>query len=301
MPGTNDSKLTINNHIIEKQILRLMKLLFATVVLLMSLSAPAQHYYKDIIGTRETAETIKAYQANKVSRVLLTSYDENNTRSNDFYIEQQFLPAVKTLRTITRSDMGQGSVLTALIDNSGNVVKTIDSSNAVVSITTYTYNPSGQLVSVLSSSTDSSKKTNESEQHLWQYNNNQVAKMLRIKNGNDTTYVDFRLDDAGNIAEEQETRRGVKSEPVYYYYDAGNRLTDIVRYNKKAKRLLPEYMFEYSPANQVIQKITVPSNSDNYLIWRYQYNAQGLKTKEVIYNKQKQLSGKVEYQYSFGS
>jgi hypothetical protein len=66
-------------------------------------------------------------------------------------------------------------------------------------------------------------------------------------------------------------------------------------------KLLPEYMFEYSPANQVIQKITVPANSNNYLIWRFQYNNQGLKTKEAIYNKQKQLTGKIEYQYSFSS
>ncbi len=60
-------------------------------------------------------------------------------------------------------------------------------------------------------------------------------------------------------------------------------------------------MFEYSPVNQVIQKITVPANSDKYLIWRYQYNAQGLKIKEVIYDKNKDLSGKVEYQYSFAN
>ena len=26
---------------------------------------------------------------------------------------------------------------------------------------------------------------------------------------------------------------------IYYYYDEKNRLTDIVRYNKKAKKLLP--------------------------------------------------------------
>ena len=45
-------------------------------------------------------------------------------------------------------------------------------------------------------------------------------------------------------------------------------------------------MFEYSEANQVIQKITVPANSFNYLIWRYQYNAQGLKTREAIYSKE---------------
>lgn len=278
-----------------------MKLSLAAAVLLLSLSTSAQHYYKDIIGTRETSEMIKAYQDNKVSRVIVTSYDENNTRSDDFYVEQQFSPVTKTLRTITRSDMGHQSVLTSIIDDREKVVKTIDSSDIVVSATTYSYGPAGQLLSVTSVSTDSSKKTSESEQHLWQYHNNTISGMLRIKNGHDTTYVNFKRDDAGNIAEEQETRKGVSSEPVYYYYDASNRLTDIVRYNKKARRLLPEYMFEYSPSNQVIQKITVPSNNDNYLIWRYQYNAQGLKTKEVIYNKQKQLTGKVEYQYSFGS
>lgn len=278
-----------------------MKILLASVVLFTSLSASAQHYYQDIIGTRETSEIMKAYQNNKVSRVVLASYDENNTRSEDFYVEQQFSPATRTLRTITRSDMTHASVLLSFIDDNGNVIKTIDSSNVVTSVTTYTYNASGQLISVLSSSSDSSGDTNESEQHLWEYNNNKVTRMLRIKNRIDTTYVNFKLDEAGNVSEEQETRKGVKSQPVYYYYDASNRLTDIVRYSNKAKRLLPEYMFEYSPSNQVIQKITVPSNSDNYLIWRYQYNSQGLKTKEVIYNKQKQLTGKVEYQYSFSS
>jgi hypothetical protein len=278
-----------------------MKSLLALVILFHSLSASSQHYYKDIVGTKETSAIMKAYQTNKVNRVVLTSYDENNTRSDDFFVEQQFSAAAQTLKTITRSGMEHESTLVSFIDANGNVVKTVDSSSMMVNTTTYNYSPAGQLISVSSFSSDSSKKSNEWEQHLWQYNNNKVVKMLRIKNKVDTTYVDFKLDDAGNIAEEQETRKGVRSEPVYYYYDASNRLTDIVRYNKNAKRLLPEYMFEYSPSGQVIQKITIPSNSDNYLIWRYQYSGQGLKTKEVIYNKQKQLTGKVEYQYSFGS
>ena len=124
--------------------------------------------------------------------------------------------------------------------------------------------------------------------------------MLRIKNGRDTSFVHFKLDDKNNITEEQSTRNGIKSDPVYYYYDAQNRLTDIVRYSAKARRLLPEYMFEYSAANQVIQKITVPSNNSEYLIWRYQYDANGLKIKEAIYTKQKQLTGKIEYVYQKG-
>ena len=277
-----------------------MKSFLAAIVLFISFSASAQYYYQDIVGTKETSAIMKAYRDNKVNRVVLSSYDENNTRSDDFYVEQLFSAANQTLRTTTRSDMDHESVLTSYLDNNNNVIKTTDSSNIVTTTTNYTYNAGGTLVSITSFSSDSAKRTTESEQHLWQYNNNKIARMLRIKNAADTTYVNFKLDEAGNVIEEQETRKGVKSPSIYYYYDNNNRLTDIVRYNNKAKRLLPEYMFEYSPTNQVIQKITVPSNNDNYLIWRYQYNGQGLKTKEVIYNKQKELTGKIEYQYSFG-
>ena len=278
-----------------------MKSFLSAIVLLISCSASAQYYYQDIVGNKETSTIMKAYRDNKVNRVVLTSYDENNTRSADFYVEQLFSAANQTLKTTTRSDMDHASVLTSYLDDNNNVIKTTDSSNIVTTITNYAYNPAGFLISITSFSSDSSKRTTESERHVWQYDNNKIAGMLRIKNATDTTYIDFKLDAAGNIIEEQETRKGVKSPSIYYYYDNNNRLTDIVRYNNKAKRLLPEYMFEYSPSNQVIQKITVPSNNDNYLIWRYQYNGQGLKTKEVIYNKQKQLTGKIEYQYSFGS
>lgn len=278
-----------------------MKHLLASLIPLLTLPCFAQHYYKDIIGTKETSAMLKAYQTNKVSRVVLNSYDENNTRSEDFFVEQYFSSAAQTLKTVARSGMSKQSMLLSLIDGNGHVIKTVDSSDFATTTTIYSYSPEGNLLSVNSSSTDSAKKTTETEQHLWQYQDNAIWRMLRIKNKVDTTYVDFKKDESGNIIEEQETRKGVKAEPFYYYYDANNRLTDIVRYNQKAKRLLPEYMFEYSSSNQVIQKITVPSNSDRYLIWRYQYNNQGLKTKEAIYNKQKELTGKIEYQYSFGS
>ena len=75
----------------------------------------------------------------------------------------------------------------------------------------------------------------------------------------------------------------------------------IVRFNKKASRLLPEQMFEYSASNQVIQRISVPQNSDDYLIWRFAYDNRGLKTKEVIFNKQREQTGKVEYVYTFNN
>jgi hypothetical protein len=37
-----------------------------------------------------------------------------------------------------------------------------------------------------------------------------------------------------------------------------------------------------------------------YNIWRYIYDSKGLKTKEALFDKEQQLSGKIEYSYTFG-
>jgi antitoxin component YwqK of YwqJK toxin-antitoxin module len=278
-----------------------MKRFFFAFICFTSLSASAQYYYKDIIGTNETAETMKLYQQHKVNRVVLNSYDGDGTKSDAFYVEQTFLPQSNILRTITRSGVTTESVLTTYINANGKVAKTVDSTSGLVSTSVYNYNADGSLQSVLQSSIDSANAFSQFEDHIWQYENGKVSRLLRIKNKKDTITLAFKLDEDGNIAEETSIRNGIASEPVYYYYDDQNRLTDIVRYNNKVKKLLPEYMFEYSPTNQVLQRITVPSNSSEYTIWRFQYDKRGLKIREAIYNKQKQLNGKIEYIYSFGS
>lgn len=278
-----------------------MKALLLAAALSVCTSAFSQYYYKDIIGTKETAELVNVYKTNKVNRVMLNSYDGEGVKSDDFYVEQIFSPATQTLKTITRSGVTDESMLTAFINANGQVSKTVDSSATLLNIATYNYDAEGRLISLVSTTTDSSRRIAQTEEHKWEYDNGRIIRMVRIKNGTDTTLVTFKLDEAGNVIEEKATRTNLLSEPVYYYYDGQNRLTDIVRYNTKARRLLPEYMFEYSPANQVIQKITVPANGSQYLIWRYQYDNRGLKIKEAVFDKQKQLNGKIEYQYSFGS
>ncbi len=277
-----------------------MKLLFAFLSLFIFFSASSQYYYIDRVGSKETSGIMQTYLKNKVNRVVLTSYDETNSLIKDFYVEQVFDEAKKVLKTTTRSNEDHQSLLLSYLDANNLVTKTIDSSDIIVSSTQYNYDPSGNLLSLITSSKDSSGRTNETEQHIWNYNNGNITGMLRIKNKRDSSFIAFKTDENGNVIEEQETRRGNKADLVYYYFDASNRLTDIVRYNKKVNKLLPEYMFEYSRGNQLIQKITVPANSNNYLIWRFQYNNQGLKTKEAIYNKQKQLTGKIEYNYTYG-
>jgi YD repeat-containing protein len=275
--------------------------LFSVAGLFIITPSSAQYYYKDIIGTKESSELIKTYMKNKVSRVLLTSYDADNTKSDNLFIQQEFSPAQRVLTTVTATgaDNANKSIVLTYADANGNIIKTVDSTGFVLNTTTYSYDAAGNLNLVTISSSDTT--ISESEQHIWQWENGKPAKMLRIKNKKDTAIVNFRLDEDGNVSEETETRKRTTSRPYYYYYNENNQLTDIVRYNDRAKQLLPEYMFEYSASNQVIQKITVPTNNSDYLIWRYQYSPQGLKTKEVVYSKNDKRNpmGKVEYQYSF--
>lgn len=257
----------------------------------------AQYYYKDIIGTKESAMLLKTYKAANVAVVQVTSYDADNTRDDAFFVAQTFSKPHARLLTQTRSTGGTNSFLTTIADTSGRIIETKDSSETLQTASTYTYNNYGLLEKLQSQTIDSAKKMNETEVHLWFYENNLPMRMLRIVNGQDTTFTQFKIEN-GKVAEEQSTRKGLKQEAVYYYYNAAGNLTDIVRYNARAQRLLPEYMFEYDASGNVIQKITVPANGSDYLIWRYQYNAGGLKIKEAIYDKSKKLLGKIEYNYS---
>lgn len=274
-----------------------MKTLLFFLLAAFSINAHAQYYYKDIVSTTETNGMMQAYKNAKVNKVTLISYDENNTRNEDFTVAQVMDAATGILTTTTQNGLEEPSILISQTDASGRVIRTTDSNANAVSISEYQYRPDGKLMAVTSRSLDRKSNFNISETHEWQYEGDRPAGMRRVRNGKDTTHIQFVRDDKGNITEEISMRKGVKGEPVYYYYNDKNQLTDIVRFNNKAKRLLPEYMFEYNENGQVIQRITFPANSSNYTIWRYQYNPQGLRIKEAIYNKGKELIGKIEYNY----
>lgn len=277
-----------------------MKFLFSVAVLFLCLSASAQYYYKDIVSTRESSVLLAAYRKNNVQTVTIKSYTVNNIPLENLTVQQVFSPLQQTLRTLTQSGYLAASVLTTWFNADNRVLKTTDSTNGFVTTTLYTYNEAGQITTITTSYGDPQAAL-QSDEHLWKYNaQNNPVRMLRVKNKKDTSVVNLKLDDAGNVVEEQETIRFLKEEPVYYFYDAKNRLTDIVRYNKKAARLLPEQMFEYATNNLLVQRTTIPQNSSQYLIWRYRFDSRGLKTREEIYDKQKELTGRVDYQYTFG-
>ncbi|HEX7904662.1 MAG TPA: hypothetical protein VF487_12340 [Chitinophagaceae bacterium] len=278
-----------------------MKLILVVLTALSSFSLHAQYYYNDIIGTAEITERMKMYTANKVQSVTVTGFDQQGMKSTDFNEWQEVKENGKALKITTRNGLTK-TILYYRFDAAGRLASLIDSSLGVQSVATYKYDATGKLIRIENVMQDTATEFNETEIHQWNYNAaGKPEKLWRILNAKDSTEIRFMPDEKGNVADEQVYKRGKGSDPVYYYYDDNNRLTDIVRFNKMANRLLPDIMFEYDDSNRVIQKITTLSSRNlGYLIWRYVYNDKGLKTKEALFDKDKQLTGKIDYQYSFG-
>jgi hypothetical protein len=279
-----------------------MKNISITVLILtISIRLHAQYYYNDITGTRNLNRTIQLYQNNKVISAEASGYDNNGVKNDDFSEVDNFYPDQKLLKIYSRNKRDTSTEYDYL--NSKNLVTTIsDTTAAFVSKTTYTYDDKNNPLVIENTVNDPNDSVYVDEVHQWFYNaDGKPLRMLRIVNKNDTTDIHFTLDDNGNVIEELPFIHKISREKTYYYYDDKNRLTDIVRYNIKAGRLLPDYMFEYSDKDQVTQKITTLSSEGiGYIIWRYAYNDMGLKTTEANFNRNKELMGKIKYTYQFG-
>ncbi len=276
---------------------------FILILILFSFSQflSGQYFYKDILGSKESNQLFGKYRSLRVRFVVINSFEADGSKSPDFICEQQFIPANRSLKTTTQSGSTDPSILVSYFDEKGNLSTTVDSTTTMISNSVYQYNADNKLIYLKNSSTEINKKINDVTEHFWHYDaNGNPEKMTKVTNAIESSFVSFLLDESGNIVEEKTFKKGKLFSTVYYYYDNKNRLTDIVRYNEKAKRLLPDYLFEYAENNQLIQKITIPANNSNYQIWRYQYDSNGLRIKEVLYDKNKKLMGKIEYNYKYG-
>lgn len=281
-----------------------MKNIFLYALLLHSLTSQAQYYYNDIISTQETNRLMKTYQVNKVKTVSATGYDKQGVKANDFSEFYEIKENGSVLKSSSFNNLNK-TVIYSRFDTAGRVISMADSSTTTQSLTTYEYDAAGKIIKVQNVMTDPANDFNQTEMHQWIYTSSgKPQKMWRIissTGGADSLEIRFIADDNGNTAEERTFRKGVETGYRYYYHDDKNRLTDIVRYNTKLKKLLPDVMFEYDDNDRVIQKIT-PTSSINlgYLIWRYIFDNKGLKTKEALFNDEKQMTGRIDYSYTFG-
>jgi hypothetical protein len=227
----------------------------------------------------------------------MISYEGNGERIEDFSGSQTIGDNFTTTKTVFQTLTSGLSELTAYFNGAGQLIKSVDTTEGSGSVSEYAYNDKGQIMKIVNVST-SAGAHKENEEHLWYYDaDGRPQKMLRIKNGNDTLFVSFVLDENGNVAEENSFRKKTAQPSFYYYYDDKKRLTDIVAYSRKAQRLLPVYVFEYNDDGKIKTMLVVPEGSDDYQKWYYEYNEAGLKMKETAYNKRKQVLGRVDYEY----
>ena len=283
-----------------------MKTLLLPFIIFCSLSLQAQYYYNDIIGTQETNNLMKNYTANKVKTVSATGYDNRGVKATDFSELQEVKENGRLLRSSTINNFNKTTTYSRF-DEKGRVTNITDSSAQIQGITTYVYDENNRISMVQNTVKDSANAFDHIETHQWFFNTaGKPEKMWRIISstrsgtGADSLEVRFVTDEDGNIAEERTFRKGIETSYLYYYYDDKNRLLDIVRFNTRLKKLLPDIMFEYNENDNVVQKTTTTSSLNiGYLIWRYIYDEKGLKTKEVLFNNDKQITGKIDYTYTF--
>lgn len=256
----------------------------------------AQYYYSDIAGTKQTNQQYKLLRSFQIKRINAISI-ESNQPAKDFLLEQTITDDGRQIITHSAS---VGNMESYFISNyiNNKVNKTVDSGNNAINTVIYEYDNGGKLLSTNAASKDFDGTFTNKEQHIWSYNGKGFPeKMIKIKNLSDTTFITFTTDTADNVAEEKWTKNNRTFETYYYYYNLKKQLTDIVRYSRKAKAMLPDYIFEYDNKGHVTQMTQTQGGSANYLIWKYVYNENGMKEKEVVFNKQKEMLGRIEYKY----
>lgn len=259
----------------------------------------AQYYYKDLVVTKQTAGQWQQYKDNKIKTVKLQSFESDGQPSEGFVCDQEVTGDFSRITTHTRSVGTTDSWILATYSPAGLPVKIEDTSDTYRSFSEYQYDPAGHITMITNTSLETDNHLKDVEQHIWHYDaQGRPSGMLKIKNGNDTTFVRFVLDEKGNVGEERARRNQTELPAVYYYYDSDNRLTDIVRYNAKAQRLLPTTVLEYGAGDKPASMLVVPEGSNDYQKWVYEYNDKGLKIKEACFNKKRELLGRIEYSYN---
>lgn len=262
----------------------------------------AQYYYKDLVSTRENAAQWQTYKDNHVRSVKLSSFEGDGQPTEGFQGDQQVAADFSSITTHSKSSGTPESWIIATYSPQGLTLRITDTSDTYRSVSDYLYDSRGRLQSIVNNSIETDNQVKDVEAHLWQYEDGASDKpsgMLKIKNGIDTTFIRFIRDEKGNIAEERAVRNKSDLPTIYYYYDADNRLTDIVRYSVKAQRLLPDNIFEYGEGGRLSSLLAVQEGAVSYQKWLYAYNEKGLKIKESCFSKERDLLGRIEYQYTY--
>ncbi len=258
-------------------------------------STKAQFYYKDIVSNKQVIADMAAYKENKIRSINIKSYEDNGRESEGFFCEKTISKDYKKTELFTRADIAAASLFISIFDKDGKLLSTNDSSKIAITNIRYYYDEKDRVKSIVSAvkSKDEDYENSIIEEHIYEYENEVLSKMILIKNKKDSSVILFSTDANGNISIEKDTKTGSS---YFYYYDEKNRLTDIVPQNEYTKTLKPDYIFEYNQNGQISQMTAVEAGSSDYFVWKYSYY-NGLRSKEKCFTNEKKLMGSIEYEY----
>jgi hypothetical protein len=274
--------------------------IFGCIIIFIALYsvANAQYFYKDIWTNQQLVKEFGILKNENIRTISVKSFEDDGEPSEGFYLEKKNDRNFTKSETISRSYITQQSLLVSYYNEKGWVTKTVDSTQTSMVRSDYSYDNKGRIVMITNLTKANDESGGISETHQYTYNaNGKLEKMIKRKNGPEISTVNFTIDEKGNVIDEIEIIRNKKGRKYLYYYDDKNRLTDVVHYNERAKRLLPDYIFEYNQLSQIKQMISTDDNTSNYFTWKYTYNDKRLRESEKCFSKERRLLGSIQYEY----
>ena len=127
-----------------------MKLLRSIIIgftLFFFLSAEAQFYYKDQIVPRQSMQQLQQFKSTKVKGVKLTSFESNGAVTEDFAGQQTVNNNFTVVTTFTKSRLSDSSQLTTFYNATGQLIRTVDTTDGYKSATEYSYDSNNRLTS----------------------------------------------------------------------------------------------------------------------------------------------------------
>lgn len=269
---------------------------FLFIVIFSFSSAKAQYYYKDLMSTYKQNIEFSVLKNAGFRNVKISSFDEHDQPSDGFFCEKRINKNFSQSQLMTNSNITGQSLLVTDYNRNGAVVKTKTTTPNTTNNIEFTYDSNRNIILIRTETVADGDSSGIVETHQYFYKDNLPVKMIRMKNNVLVSTINFLADQKGNVIEEDPAGNS-DDKKYYYYYDDKNRLTDVVHYNVIAKRLLPDYMFEYAADNEPKQMISVDETGRNYFIWRYSYDDKKLPEIQKCFSKEKTLLGTIQYDY----
>ena len=212
------------------------KIYFIPLCCFFFVKAKSQYFYKDIIINKQLVTELNTYKDEKIKEIAVISLETDGLPSEGFFCKKEISRDYSTIKTITQTSTSYKTILTSTFSKEGYLQITKDSSEIYVTNSIYTYNNLNKVIKIISEThfKQDDYEDNNFEDHFYTYDNTgNLAKLIVVKNKKDTMNFLFSLDENKNIAIEKNSETG---DLYYYYYDAKNRLTDIVHKYQQQKK-----------------------------------------------------------------